>query len=173
MLFFCSFFALKLSSKGVNKSKVQKPKDFDIAGMMAKTRDVVVRLERLDLTSLTFSETNPNTVLLPKQKKIPTLNFCKECADSFDDIFEAERKVLVKPYVDSLESQLKRNEELSKELADLEQKWHDESNKWYQLSNQLDYLLDEYNTMFNKNQDLKTVVSRYYEKTVMLEHNYA
>lgn len=157
----------------MDNPKVQKKNGSNTNEMMKKTRDFRVRLNRLDLTSLEYCGNNPKIILLPKKNEFPTLTFCKRCAGSFDDIFETKRKTVVKPYESALQLQLKRNEELAKELANIERQWHIESNKWYQLSNQFDRVTDEYDKMFQTNQALKLLVSDHYQKMVAPEHNYA
>lgn len=174
-MFVFSFAGQPLKSiiKKVDKPKVPKKNVSNITEMLAKTRGFEIRLDKLDLTSLKFCQSNPNIILLPKRNEIPTLTFCEGCAGSFDAIFETQRKAVVKPYENTLELALKRNEALAKELADIEQQWHDESNKWYQLSNQVDRITDKYDKMFETNQTLKSLVLHHYHNMVVPEHNYA
>lgn len=142
--------------------------------MMKHMRHVVVRLTRLDLTKFKFSKTNPKVVILPKENKVPTLDFCQDCADSFDDIFDEKKNELIKPIEENwLKPAIKLNEQLTKEADDMEQEWHDESKKYYRLLNQFDVLLNAYDKEIKKNQMLKKMVSDHFKNTVNLDHNYA
>lgn len=142
--------------------------------MMKRMRHVVVRLTRLDLTKFKFSKTNPKEVILPKENKVPTLDFCQDCADSFDQIFGEKQNEIIKPIEENwLKPAIKLNEQLTKEVDNMEQEWYDESKKYYRLLNQFDVLLNAYDKEFKKNQMLKKMVSDHFKNTVNLDHNYA
>lgn len=158
------------------KSILKKPRPYN-AAQLARMRNVVVRLDRLDLSQFKFCMNYPKTVLLVEESssdsEIPTLRFCRECAGSFDCIFEGQRKEFVAPYESALQMELARNEVVTKQLKIVEKTWYDEAKKQAELANQLDQLHDKYNNMFQIHQTLRKIASDHYDRTIMPEHCYA
>lgn len=156
---------------------------------------LVVKLDRLDLSKYTFLKDDPKTVILKEAEpartpahtpartpvripvhdsvQIARRGFCGDCSQSFDIIFEQKCKEHVAPYKQLLQYEAKRNEELSKELKEVDQKWYDEMKEWSQLASNLDRQQDTFNELMNKNFQLRIRALNFIASTIAPEHNYA
>lgn len=145
----------------------------------------IVSLNRLDFSKLIFYVQNEdqqrNGIDLAEvvsgdsniDTDVPTVSVCADCSKSFDEIFENDRKAYVKSYEDLLCKEVERKEHLSKNLMEIEERWHHEMQVWSHLANQVDKTQDKLNQLIKKNHGLRLRSTMFYTKVVMPEHNYA
>lgn len=159
----------------------------------ADCRGVVVRLNRLDLSKF---KRQGSYYLLPTQNdaavasnqaalnQLPAvrnqdsgneqsvIQICRNCASTFDAIFEEERSVYIAPYIDLLEREKQANLVASQLLEVVENQWKEESQKYWHLANEIDKVQDEVLGLTQKNNGLRLRIEPF-SNAVMDEHCYS
>lgn len=100
------------------------------------------------------------------------LQFCEDCAESFEMIFDQKRQAYNAPYNDMLLHEVQVNTNVGKQLEEIDNRWNEEIQKWNRLSNQLDKAHDKMAALFQKNMDLRHRVQSV-TAIVLHDHNYA